>query len=409
MSASTPAPLPVSAPTPSQTYEIASQARIAIEDLIAIVVRLGASDLHLKPDSPPIMRVHGALGRLDDHGTLTTDDVLGLLYQMLTDPVRQERLHRTGAVDFAYDSYQGIRFRVNAFQERGQFSIACRPVPDFIKSFEDLNLPPVLEQIADEERGLILVTGTTGSGKSTTLAAILDWVNQRKAKHIVTIEDPIEFVHRDKRSVMAQREVGRDTPSFHEALRYVLRQDPDVILIGEMRDEETVRAAITAAQTGHLVLSTLHTLDAPETINRIIDFFEPHMQSQVRSMLAGTLRAIISQRLVPTADGRARVPACEVLRNSARVQAMLLNPEELVNLRDAIAEGGYYGMQTFDQALLHFVQTGQVSLDDALPLASRPHDFRLLLESGGQRSGSLAHVDYFEDPKQQARGRAKGS
>jgi twitching motility protein PilT len=392
--------LPLSTPTPSQTYELANAARLAIEDLIAAVVRLGASDLHLKPDSPPILRVHGALGRLDDYGTLSKEDVLGLLYQMLVDPNRLERLHRSGAVDFAYDSDQGIRFRVNAFQERGQFSIACRPVPDFIKSFEELNLPPVLSQIADEERGLILVTGTTGSGKSTTLAAILDWINERKAKHIVTVEDPIEFVHRDKTSVMAQREVGRDTPSFHEALRYVLRQDPDVILIGEMRDEETVRTALTAAQTGHLVLSTLHTLDAPETLNRIIDFFEPHMQGQVRSMLAGTLNAIISQRLVPTADRAGRVPACEVLRNSARVQAMLLNPAELVNLHDAIAEGGYYSMQTFDQALLHFVQTGQVSLDDALPLASRPHDFRLLLESGGERSGSLAHVDYFEPSDQ---------
>jgi twitching motility protein PilT len=388
--------LPVTAPTPSQTNELASASRLAIEDLIAVVARLGASDLHLKPDSPPILRVHGALGRLDDYGKLSKEDVLGLLYQMLTDAPRLERLHRTGAVDFAYDSDQAIRFRVNAFQERGQFSIACRPVPEIIKSFEDLNLPPVLSEIADEERGLILVTGTTGSGKSTTLAAILDWINQRKAKHIVTIEDPIEFVHRDKLSVMAQREVGQDTPSFHEALRYVLRQDPDVILIGEMRDEETVRTALTAAQTGHLVLSTLHTLDAPETINRIIDFFEPRMQGQVRSMLAGTLNAIISQRLVPTADRGGRVPACEVLRDSARVQSMLLNPDDIVNLHDAIAEGGYYGMQTFDQALLHFVQKDLVSLDDALPLSSRPHDFRLLLESGGERSGSLAHVDYFE-------------
>src|SRR3954451_21254254 len=390
----------LSAPTPSKTFEIASMARFAIEDLVAAVARMGASDLHIKPDSAPILRVHGELGRLEGYDKLQADDVVGLLYQMLQDPVRLERLHRTGAVDFAYESDQGVRLRVNAFQERGTFSIACRPIPEFIKSFGELNLPSVLEEIAEEERGLIIVTGTTGSGKSTTLAAMLDWINERKRKHIVTIEDPIEFVHRDKTSVMAQREVGRDTPSFHEALRYVLRQDPDVILIGEMRDEETVRAAITAAQTGHLVLSTLHTLDAPETVNRIIDFFEPHMQAQVRSMLAGTLRAIVSQRLVPTADGRGRVPACEVLRNSARVQAMLLNPDELVNLHDAIAEGGYYSMQTFAQALLNFVQAGLVSMEDALVLASRPHDFRLLLDAGGERSGSLAHVDYFEDRDQ---------
>jgi twitching motility protein PilT len=345
--------------------------------------------------------VNGELGRLEGYKSLSGDDVIGLLYQILTDPVRLERLHRTGAVDFAFDSEQGVRFRVNAFQERGKFAVACRPIPEIINGFSELNLPPVMEQIADEERGLILVTGTTGSGKSTTLAAMIDWINQRKSKHIVTIEDPIEFLHRDKLSVMAQREVGRDTPSFHEALRYVLRQDPDVILIGEMRDEETVRTALTAAQTGHLVLSTLHTLDAPETVNRIIDFFEPHMQNQVRSMLAGTLRAIISQRLVPTSDAGGRVPACEVLRNSARVQAMLLNPDEIINLHDAIAEGGYYKMQTFDQALMHFVQIGMVSLEDALPLASRPHDFRLLLESGGERSGSLAHVEYFDDRQPQ--------
>jgi twitching motility protein PilT len=387
----------VRTPTPSKTYEIASMARFSIEDLIGRLAEMGASDLHLKVGAPPIVRVHGDLGHLEGYEALEHEDVLGILYQMIQEPVRLERLHRSGAVDFAYESEEhATRMRVNAFQERGHFAIACRPIPDYIARFEELNLPPVLEQIAAEERGLILVTGTTGSGKSTTLAAMIDWINERKSKHIVTIEDPVEFMHRDKKATLAQREVGRDTPSFHEALRYVLRQDPDVVLIGEMRDEETVRAALTAAQTGHLVLSTLHTLDAPETVNRIIDFFEPHMQAQVRSMLAGTLRAIISQRLVPTADGSGRVPACEVLRDSARVQAMLMNPDELTNLRDAIADGGYYGMQSFDQALLGFVQDGKVALEDALPLSSRPHDFRLLLESGGERSGSMAHVDYFE-------------
>jgi twitching motility protein PilT len=386
---------------PGNTHEIAALTRFSIEDLIARLTRMGASDLHLKVGTPPVIRVHGELGHLEGCEPLEREDVVGLLYQMIQEPVRLERLHRTGAVDFAFESPgQGVRMRVNAFQERGVFAIACRPIPEFIEQFDALNLPGVLEEIANEERGLVLVTGTTGSGKSTTLAAMIDWINVRKRKHIVTIEDPIEFVHTDKRSALAQREVGRDTPSFHEALRYVLRQDPDVILIGEMRDEETVRAALTAAQTGHLVLSTLHTLDAPETINRIIDFFEPHIQSQVRSMLAGTLRAIISQRLVPTADGSGRVPACEVLRDSARVQTMLLDPEELLNLHDAIAEGSYYGMQSFDQALLQFVQEGKVSLEDALPLSSRPHDFRLLLDSGGQRPGSLANVDYFERNQQ---------
>jgi twitching motility protein PilT len=383
-------------PSPSQTHEIASAARFSIEDLVATLMRMDGSDLHLKVGAPPIVRVHGELKPLEDFDSLSREDVLGLLYQMLQEPVKLENLHRTGAVDFAFESVHQTRMRVNAFQERGQFAIACRPIPEFIKQFKELNLPPVMSDIADEERGLILVTGTTGSGKSTTLAAMIDWINERKAKHIVTIEDPVEFTHGDKRSTIAQREVGRDTPSFHEALRYVLRQDPDVVLIGEMRDEETVRTALTAAQTGHLVLSTLHTLDAPETINRIIDFFEPHTQAQVRSMLAGTLRAIISQRLVPTADGSGRVPACEVLRGSARVQAMLLNPGELIDLHDAIADGGYYGMQTFDQALLYFVQQGKVALQDALPLSSRPHDFRLLLESGGERAGSLAHVEYFD-------------
>src|SRR3954454_11862023 len=276
-------------PTPSKTFEIASAARLSIEDLIERVIRLGASDLHLKIDSPPIVRIHGELQPIEELPQLTRDDVLGLLYQMLQDPVRLERLHRTGAVDFAYESAHDMRMRVNAFQERGVFAIACRPIPVFIKRFEELNLPSVLEQVANEERGLILVTGTTGSGKSTTLAAMIDWINERKRKHVVTIEDPVEFVHADQRSTIAQREFGRDTPSFSEALRYVLRQDPDVVLIGEMRDEETVRTALTAAQTGHLVLSTLHTLAAPETINRIVDFFEPHVQSQVRSMLAGTL------------------------------------------------------------------------------------------------------------------------
>ena len=366
-------------------------ARFAIEDLVGAVVRMGASDLHLKPDSPPILRVNGELGLLEGYDKLSAEDVVGVLYQMLHDPVRLERLHRTGAVDFAYESDQGVRLRINAFQERGRFSVACRPIPDFIKSFGDLNLPPVLAQVADEERGLILVTGTTGSGKSTTLAAMLDWINERKSKHIVTIEDPIEFVHRNKRSAMAQREVGRDTPSFHEALRYVLRQDPDVVLIGEMRDEETVHTALSAAETGHLVLSTVHSVDAAETVNRIIDVFPPHMHAQVRSMIAGTLKGVVSQRLVRAKDG-GRVATCEIMRMTGRVRDFILDPSQTGKLGEVIADGGFYGMQTFDQALFTHVKAGRLGIEEAVRAATSPHDFKLLLASDGRRGTTMEDV-----------------
>ena len=367
----------------------------SLEQLLAQMVREGASDIHFKADSPPILRINGVLYPLEGHPVMSGAECKALLYEMLREPVRLAVVEETGAVDFSWQSEEsGVRLRVNAYRERGQIAIACRPIPEFIKGFDELNLPPALEQLADEERGLIIVTGTTGSGKTTTLAAMIDWINERKAKHIVTIEDPIEFVHRDKRSVLAQREIGRDTPSFGEALRYVLRQDPDVILVGEMRDEETVRTALAAAQTGHLVLTTLHTLDAAETITRIIDFFPPHMQQQGRAMVAGTLKGIVSQRLVRTADRKARVPAVEVLRNTARVEQMIVSPDEGTQaLEDVIAEGSYYGMQTFDQALFHFLEDGTITLEDAMPLATRPHDLKLMLQAGGERSGSIANVE----------------
>ena len=249
-----------------------------------------------------------------------------------------------------------------------------------------------MSEIAEEERGIILLTGTTGSGKSSTLAAIIDQINRPHAKHIVTIEDPIEFLHRDQRSIINQREVGQDTASFKRALRRVLRQDPDVILVGEMRDEETVATALSAAETGHLVLSTLHTIDAPETINRIIDFFPPHQGQQVRAMLAGTVKAIISQRLVRTADGTGRVAVCEILRSTSRVKDMIMNPEETGRLTDAISEGTYYGMQTFDQALLEHVQAGRVAMADAVKAATNPHDFKLMVAADGQRSTSVEQL-----------------
>ena len=261
-----------------------------------------------------------------------------------------------------------------------------------MRTIEELGLPPAIRALAEERRGIILLTGTTGSGKSTTLAAMIDHINQRRAEHIITLEDPIEYLHSDKRSIINQREVGSDTKSFARAMRRVLRQDPDVILIGEMRDEETVRTALSAAETGHLVLSTLHTLDATETINRIIDFFPPHLQQQARVMLASTLRGAVSQRLVPTVDGKGRVAASEVMIVTGRVEDLILNPEETGKISQVIAEGDYYGMQTFDQSLLGHVEAGRVSEKVAMDYASSPHDFKLMLASSGQRASDISQL-----------------
>jgi twitching motility protein PilT len=259
-----------------------------------------------------------------------------------------------------------------------------------IKAVEELGLPDAVTQLAQQERGIILLTGTTGSGKSTTLAAMLDHMNRTMSKHIVTIEDPIEFLHRDRSSIINQREVGQDTASFKRALRRVLRQDPDVILIGEMRDEETVHTALSAAETGHLVLSTLHTVDASETINRIIDFFPPHQQQQARAMIAGTLRGIVSQRLVRTADGKGRVACCEILVMTGRVHDMILDPKLTGQLPEVIREGTYYGMQTFDQHLLAHLQAGRITMEDALRSATSPHDFKLMVAALDGRASAPA-------------------
>ncbi|MCL4286606.1 MAG: PilT/PilU family type 4a pilus ATPase, partial [Thermoleophilia bacterium] len=297
-----------------------------------------------------------------------------------------------GEADFSYSIPRLSRFRVNAFRQRGSISIVCRAIPYQVRTIEDLGLPPAIRTLAEERRGIILLTGTTGSGKSTTLAAMIDHINETRAEHIITLEDPIEYLHSDKRSIINQREVGSDTRSFARAMRRVLRQDPDVILIGEMRDEETVRTALSAAETGHLVLSTLHTLDATETINRIIDFFPPHLQQQARVMLASTLRGAVSQRLVPTAGGDGRVAASEVMIVTGRVEDLILNPEETGKISQVIAEGDYYGMQTFDQALLDHVQAGRVSERVAMDYASSPHDFKLMLASSGQRASDLSQL-----------------
>jgi twitching motility protein PilT len=364
------------------------------------VVEQGGSDLHLKVPSRPLIRLRGGLTPIEDTDPLSPADTERVLREMLTASERLAEFARDGEIDFSYTVRGLARFRVNAFRQRGSISIACRVVPFDIRSAGALGLPDAVTGLADEVRGLILVTGTTGSGKSTTLAAMIDHINRNYARNIVTIEDPIEYLHRDQTSVVHQREIGFDTSSFAQALRRVLRQDPDVILIGEMRDEETVGTALSAAETGHLVLSTLHTIDAVETVNRIIDFFPPHHHQQVRAQLAGSLRGVISQRLVPTVDGVGRAAACEVLTMTGRVRDLISNPNETAKLSEVIAEGGYYGMQTFDQALLALFQDGRVSMDEALKAATHPHDFKLLVAADGQRSTSVEQIystDHSED------------
>src|SRR5881227_3487949 len=289
-----------------------------LEIALRRVIETSGSDLHLKVPSPPLIRIHGRLEPIPGADRLTPQDTEDVLNFMVKDERKLEEFQRERELDFSFGMQGAGRFRVNAFHQRGSISFVFRAIPSDIKTVEELNLPNAINDLADEERGIILVTGTTGSGKSTTLAAMIDRMNTTMKKHIVTIEDPIEFLHRDKNSIINQREVGQDTASFKRALRRVLRQDPDVILVGEMRDEETVHTALSAAETGHLVLSTLHTVDAPETINRIIDFFPPHQQQQARAMIAGTLKGIVSQRLVRTPDGRGRVATCEIMVMTGR-------------------------------------------------------------------------------------------
>ncbi|MFZ1997634.1 MAG: type IV pilus twitching motility protein PilT, partial [Solirubrobacteraceae bacterium] len=341
------------------------------------------SDLHIKAGSPPMVRISGELSPLPLAEPLTPDDTAGAVREMLRDPSRAQEMEAEGEADFAYAVPGLARFRVNAFRQRGSISIVCRRIPYGVTTIAELGLPDAVREMAEEPRGIVLVTGTTGSGKSTTLAAMVDHVNTTAARHIVTIEDPIEFLHADKRSMINQREVGSDTGSFGRALRRVLRQDPDIILIGEMRDEETVRTALSAAETGHLVLSTLHTADAPETINRVIDFFPPHQHRQVRAMLSATLRGVISQRLIPSLDG-GRVAALEILRTTGRVRDAIMNPNETALLPSIIAEGVFYGMQTFDQSLFEHVRSGRITRDEALAMASSTQDFKLLLAAEGR-------------------------
>ena len=356
---------------------------LSIETLVTGLVETGGSDLHLKVGSAPATRVNGRLTYLEGYEALRPADTEGILEGIIPDTSAAE-FEADGEADFSY-AVSGVgRFRVNAFRQRGSISIVMRFIPFGVPEFDDLNLPESIRMLTKEERGIILVTGTTGSGKSTTLASMINLVNTTSAKHIVTIEDPIEFLHRDKKSIINQREVGADTVSFSRALKRVLRQDPDIILIGEIRDAESAQIALSAAETGHLVLSTLHTVDATETINRVIDLFPPHERGQVRTMLAGTLKGIIGQRLLRTKDGKGRAAACEVMVTTGRVQDFIMDPEQTGQIQEAIAEGEYYGMQTFDQALLKLVEEGRVNYEEALVSASKPQNFRLMVKSLGR-------------------------
>jgi twitching motility protein PilT len=360
------------------------------------LIEKGGSDLHLKVPAPPVMRVDGQMRHIEGLSPLTPEETERAVREMLHDPEKLKEFADEGEVDFAYSIPGVARFRCNAFRQRGSVSLVIRAIPVSIKTIDQLQLPPVIRELAEEERGIVLLTGTTGSGKSTTLAAMIDHINSTRRRHIVTVEDPLEFLHEDKKSIINQREVGMDTGSFKRALRRVLRQDPDVILIGEMRDEETVHTALSAAETGHLVFSTVHTVDAAETVNRLIDFFPPHMHNQVRAMIASTLKGAVSQRLVPTIDGRGRIACCEVLRMTGRVRDMITNPDETGRLPEVIAEGSFYGMQTFDQHLFEHLKAGHVEMDTAVQFATSPHDFKLLVAADGKRGTTMDDLNDAE-------------
>ena len=359
---------------------------LELNDILKIALKGGASDIHLKSGLPPMFRVDGALVPLKNGERLMPEDIQAMA-DAIMNPVQKTRFDETREVDLAYGIAGLGRFRVNAFQQRGTVGIVFRVIPFGVKSIEHLHLPKAIQSIAMEQRGLVLVTGTTGSGKSTTLAAMIEYINANRTCHIMTIEDPIEFLIRDRRSIVNQREIGVDTNSFSTALRSALRQDPDVILVGEMRDFETIETAITAAETGHLVMSTLHTLDATETINRIISVFPPYQQKQIRLQLASILKAVISQRLVPRADGKGRVPALEVLVTTARIRECIADKDRTKEIHDAIAKGfTTYGMQTFDQSLMSLVKQKLITYDEALKHVSNPDDFALRFRGIGSTS-----------------------
>jgi len=360
-----------------------------IDDMLKIAVERNASDLHLKVGNHPVVRINGVLHPMVELKRLMPEDTIAMSFAIMNNELK-EKFKKEHEIDMAY-SVPGLgRFRCNVFYQRGAVGMVLRIIPTQIKSISELNLPLVLEKIAEERRGMVLVTGTTGSGKSTSLAAMIDYINIHRVEHIVTIEDPIEYLHRDKKSIINQREVGSDTNDFTKALRSALREDPDVVLVGEMRDLETIETAMLAAETGHLVLSTLHTLDAPETINRIISMFPPHHQKQIRIQLAAVLKAVISMRLLPRADEKGRVPAVEILITTPFIQECIVVAEKTKLIKDAITQGiSQYGMQTFDQSLYSLFQKNLISFDEALKWASNPDEFKLK-KSGVQSTKDMS-------------------
>jgi twitching motility protein PilT len=371
-----------------------------INDLLKIAVDRKASDLHLKVGSHPVIRVDGDLLPLPELKRLMQEDTIAMAFSIMNARQKQ-RFKEELEIDIAYQVPGLGRFRCNVFQQRGAVGLVLRVIPARIQSIRELMLPPVLERICEERRGMILCTGTTGSGKSTSLAAMIDYINSSRTEHIITIEDPIEFLHRDKKSIVNQREIDVDTRAFSGALRSALRQDPDVLLVGEMRDYETIETALLAAETGHLVFSTLHTLDATETVNRIISVFPPHHQKQIRIQLAQVLKSVISLRLVPRADNIGRVPAAEILISTAYIRECIENKEKTKYIREQISLGtSQYGMQTFDQSLYQLFKSGLITLDEALKRATNPDEFRLKIQ-GVQFTADISR-DQMEEALQTA-------
>ncbi len=364
-----------------------------IKSILESMISKGGSDLHLKAGLPPVVRVDGRLVHLDFDrpGPKDMEDVAD---QILT-PSQKEKFRKTREVDFAFGVAGLARFRANFYVQRGSIAMVFRHVPVEIKSLDELTMPEILKKLALKQRGLIFVTGTVGSGKSTTLAAMVREINETANKNIITVEDPIEFLHHDIKSIVNQREIGTDTSSFHEALRHILRQDPDVILVGEIRDALTMEIALMAADTGHLVFSTLHTIDAMQTINRVISFFPPHQHQEIRYLLASTLQAVVAQRLIPLKEGKGRAPAVEVMVVTSTIREYIIDPEKAPLIQQAIREGvSSHGMQSFDQSLMKLLAEGRISMEEALKNSSNPHEFSLRLK--GIQASSDKTWDTFE-------------